>query len=119
MPVGQGSASMTTRRFGVGLAAALVLAAFWPGAGAALTIYPIDRAEILAGSRFDVKVEFDGVIPETDARVTINGGDAAALLGQRPVFSARERVDASALLLRDVSLGGARAGTSSSRPTAG
>src|SRR5262249_61230026 len=71
----------------------------------AITIYPIDRAQILAGSRFDLKVEFDGVVSASDARVTIDGKDLPAALGRSAVFVAREDgVAASALILRDVSL---------------
>jgi alkaline phosphatase len=49
---------------------------------AAQAIYPIDRAEILAGSRFDLKVEFPGAVPPADIKVTINGEDAAKVLGR-------------------------------------
>ena len=64
-----------------------ILGLLAPGLVAAATIYPIDRAEILAGSRFDLKVEFDGVIAEGDARVTVNGKDHAALFGRAAQFS--------------------------------
>ena len=78
-----------------------------PAGATALTVYPVDRAEILAGSRFDLKVEFDGVIAEGDARVTVNGKDHAALFGRAAQFSAREaQVEASALILRGVTLDG-------------
>ena len=40
--------------------AACVAGAFATPSAGAQTIYPIDRAEILAGSRFDLKVEFSG-----------------------------------------------------------
>ncbi len=74
-------------------------------AEAAPTVYPVDTARFLAGSRFDFKVEFDGQIEEKDARVLINGQDAKTLLGAKPEFIAREKgVDASALLLRGASL---------------
>ena len=42
------------------------------------TIYPIDRAEILAGAKFDLKVEFP--VAAEDITVTINGRDAAEVL---------------------------------------
>src|SRR5262245_59754831 len=42
------------------LLAIVILAA--PTLTEAITIFPIDRAAILAGARFDVKVEFDRVI---------------------------------------------------------
>ena len=35
----------------------------WAAAAQAQTIYPLNRAEILAGSRFDLKVEFPGAPP--------------------------------------------------------
>src|SRR5262249_46625303 len=77
----------------------------WPAAIAALTIYPVDRAEILAGSRFDLKVEFDGVIGRADVKVTVNGNDPAAMFGRAAEFVAKEKgVDASALILRDAVL---------------
>ena len=71
----------------------------------AITIYPIDRAQILAGSRFDLKVEFDGVVNASEARVTIDGKDLPAVLGRSAAFVEREDgVAASAMILRDVSL---------------
>ena len=74
-------------------------------AEAATTIYPIDRAAILAGSRFDFKVEFDGVIDAGTMRVTIDGTDYAAVLGRTGQFVAKEAgTNASALLLRDATL---------------
>lgn len=74
-------------------------------AQAATSIYPVDTARFLGGSRFDFKVEFDGVIDEKDAKVLINGKDAASVLGAKPAFIKQEKgVDASALLLRDATL---------------
>ncbi|MFA5901965.1 MAG: alkaline phosphatase, partial [Hyphomicrobium sp.] len=54
------------------------------------TIYPIDRAEILAGARFDLKVEFPGTAATSDLKVTINGEDAAKFLGRDPQVAADE-----------------------------
>lgn len=72
---------------------------------AAPAIYPVDKARFLGGSRFDFKVEFDKVIKPEEASVTINGKDAAAVFGKKLQFMEREEgVDASAMLLRDVSL---------------
>ncbi len=68
-------------------------------------VFPIDRATILAGSKFDFKVEFDGAVDPASVRVTLNGVDAAAALGKAPRFIANdEGSTASALLLRDVTL---------------
>jgi len=77
----------------------------WAALAEALAIYPIDRAEILLGSRFDVKVEFDGVVPEGSVRITVNGAEPAAVLGRPLQFVPKEQgVDASAAVLRDVSI---------------
>src|SRR5579872_3377546 len=52
------------------------------GTADAQTIYPLNRAEILAGSRFDLKVEFPAAPPAAALRVTINGADAASVAGR-------------------------------------
>jgi alkaline phosphatase len=84
---------------------AIVSVALGAAPAAALTIYPVDRAEILVGSSFDFKVEFDGVIPAGAAKVTVNGVDHPAAFGRPARFVEREQgVPASALLLRDVTL---------------
>jgi alkaline phosphatase len=56
----------------------------------AQTIYPLNRAEILAGSRFDLKVEFPGAPDQTATRVTINGQDPTSVLGQGATFVPHE-----------------------------
>ena len=71
----------------------------------AQTIYPIDRASILAGSRFDLKIEFPGLVRGADAVVTLNGEDHAKVLGRAAEFVEREDGrDQSALILRGASL---------------
>src|SRR5690349_22253025 len=85
----------------LGLATVAVCAA----PAGAITIYPIDRAQILAGSRFDLKVEFDGVVAVSDAKVSLDGKDLSSTVGRSATFVEREDgVAASALILRDVSL---------------
>src|SRR5262249_8826918 len=84
---------------------AVLLAVALPASAAALTIYPIDRAQILVGARFDLKVEFDGVVPAADVRVAINGRDHAQGLGGAAPFVEKEAgVEGSALILRDTAL---------------
>src|SRR2546430_7173216 len=71
----------------------------------AQTIYPIDRAEILRGSRFDVKVEFPGLADPAKVKITLNGKDHPAVFGRTADFIEREDGrELSALILRDVSL---------------
>ncbi len=81
---------------------AVVLSA---GSAAAQTIFPLDRAEILAGSRFDLKVEFPGMADPARVKVMVNGRDHADALGRAAEFVAREdNKDASSVLLRQVTL---------------
>src|SRR5215475_11186107 len=71
----------------------------------AQTIYPIDRAEILAGTQFDFKVEFPDRVDPAKMKVTVNGADYSAAFGQSGNFVDREDgKDQSALLLRNVAL---------------
>jgi alkaline phosphatase len=86
------------------LAAALfTISLFTPAA--AQTIYPIDRAEILAGSHFDFKVEYPSLQNADSVPVTVNGEPYAKVLGKTAAFVEREEgKDQSALILRDVTL---------------
>jgi alkaline phosphatase len=95
-----------TRTFIVTAATLLLTSASLP----AQTIYPLDRADILAGAKFDFKVEFPELVQVTDIKVTINGADQTAAFGKSADYIAKEDgKDQSALLLRDVTLD--RAGT--------
>ena len=74
-------------------------------AAQAQTIYPLNRAEILAGSRFDLKVEFPGAPPAAAMRVSINGADAASVIGKSAsVIEHEDGADYSAFWIRDVVL---------------
>src|SRR5882672_7574517 len=71
----------------------------------AQTVYPIDRADILVGSRFDFKVEFPGLADLAKVTVTVNGEDHQKVFGRAAVFIEREDgKDQSAMMLRDVAL---------------
>ncbi len=84
---------------------AALAAIFMGGSAHAQTVYPIDRAEILAGSRFDFKVELPALIAASDIKVTVNGVDPAAAFGRSADYIAREDdKDQSALRLPDVVL---------------
>jgi hypothetical protein len=67
---------------------AVLLAA---NAAHAQTIYPIDRAEILSGAKFDFKVEFPGKLMPDRVKVTVNGADHAAAFGKAAEFIERGR----------------------------
>src|SRR5215471_6148406 len=71
----------------------------------AQTVYPIDRADILVGSRFDFKVEFPRLADPAKITVTVNGEDHQKVFGRAAVFIEREDgKDQSAMILRDVAL---------------
>ncbi len=71
----------------------------------AQTIYPLNRAEILAGSKFDFKIEFPGSPQESAVKVLINGADVSSTLKGKPAFVEHEDgQDYSAFVLRDVSI---------------
>ena len=89
---------------GIFLGAMLFVAA--AGAASAQTIYPLNRAEILSGSKFDLKVEFPGVPPAASISVTINGADAAGVVGKSATVIEREDGgNYSAFWIRDAALG--------------
>src|SRR5882762_1129885 len=82
------------------------LAAFACASAGAQTIYPLDRAEILAGARFDLKVEFPGSPPEQAVKVTINGESAAAVAGRPARYVEREDgLEHAAYWIRGVTIG--------------
>src|SRR5215469_6915340 len=83
----------------------LVGLALIAGPLAGQTIYPIDRAAILAGARFDFKVEFPLIERESDLKITINGEDYSRRLGKTGQFVENEDgLNASSLVLRDTSI---------------
>ena len=84
---------------------AVVLTAAFAASAEAQTIYPLDRAEILAGSKFDLKVEFPGAVAADKLAVTVGGKDAAEVFGVKPVVIEKEDGnDVTAYWLRGVSL---------------
>src|SRR5215510_13817131 len=87
-----------------GLLLGLVLAAVAAPA-LAQSIYPINRAEILVGAKFDFKVELEGNVSPDDIKVTVNGRDAAAVFDAKPAIEVNEEgLGHTAYWLRDVYL---------------
>jgi alkaline phosphatase len=84
---------------------AAICLALAPFTAHAQTIYPLDRAEILAGAKFDLKVEFPGAPVQGAVRVTINGADATTTTAKPASFAEREDGgDYSAYWIRDAAL---------------
>jgi alkaline phosphatase len=109
---------MATADTWTGIVGSVLASVAFASAAGAQTIYPLDRADILAGSKFDLKVEFPNAPSLTAVKVTINGQDAAKVLGQAPVFAVKEDgLSHSAYWIRNASLPGA--GTYNIEATAG
>ncbi len=70
----------------------------------ATAIYPIDQAAILAGSKFDIKIEFNSVINSGDAVIELNGAPINKIIGAKPEFISNENGKGSSILFRDVQL---------------
>ena len=85
--------------FRVALTAALLAAPMAMGQ----TIYPLTRAEILAGAKFDLKVEFPGA--PAASKVLINGRDAAEVIGTAArIIPNEDGLGHTAYWIRDASL---------------
>ena len=96
----------------------LALAALAGAPATAQSIYPLNRAEILLGSKFDFKVELEGNVAAAAIKVTINGRDAAAVLGKPPAIEVDEEgLGHTAYWIRDAFL--AAAGSYEVTATAG
>ena len=70
----------------------------------ASALYPIDKAEILAGSKFDIKIEFNQVINPSDVSIEINGAPLVKLIAAKPEFISNENGKGSSIIYRDVQL---------------
>jgi alkaline phosphatase len=77
---------------------------FIAGFAQAAAIYPIDQAAILAGSKFDIKIEFNTVISPEAAVIELNGVPINKSIGSKPEFIANENGKGSSILFRDVQL---------------
>jgi len=74
------------------------------GAVHAQAIYPIDKAEILAGSQFDIKIEFSQVIKPDEILVEINGLPANKVIVAKSEYIANENGKGSSIIYRDIQL---------------
>ena len=89
--------------------ALLALLSMTATAATAQTIYPLNRAELLSGTKFDFKVEFPGAPARADVKILVNGKDPEAFFGKKAQFVVKEDgQDYSAYVIRDVSLKGAQ-----------
>ena len=67
-------------------------------------IYPIDQASILAGSKFDIKIEFNSVANPGDVVIDLNGSPISKVISSKPDFITNENGKGSSILFRDVQI---------------
>ncbi len=70
----------------------------------AAAIYPIDRASILAGSKFDIKIELNSVVSPNDIVFELNGQPLKKAISVEPDYISNENGKGSAFIFRDVRL---------------
>ena len=70
----------------------------------AAAVYPIDNAAILAGSKFDIKVELNHVVNLEEIAIDINDAPLNKLITVKPEFIPNENGKGSSILFRDVQL---------------
>jgi alkaline phosphatase len=68
----------------------------------AAAIYPIDRASILAGSKFDIKIELNSVVNLNDVIFELNGQPLKKAISVEPDYIPNENGKGSAFIFRDV-----------------
>jgi len=92
--------------------AALAATTILAGAAQATTVYPLDRATILAGSPFDFKVELSKQVKPEDVKITVNGQDYKTVLGGEAKFvelekGKEDKALGSAVILRGLTIAAA------------
>ena len=70
----------------------------------ASAIYPIDQAAILAGSKFDIKIEFNNAVNLQDVVIELNGAPINKVVSNKLEFIANENGKGSSIIFRDVQL---------------
>ena len=82
----------------------IILICVATGIANAAAIYPIDQASILAGSKFDIKVEFNSAFNQNDLVLELNGRPINTLITVKPEYIANENGKGSSLIFRDVQI---------------
>ena len=70
----------------------------------AQAIYPIDNAQILAGSNFDIKVELSQAVNPSEVVIEVNGLPVNKLILAKSEFIQNENGKGSSIIYRDVQL---------------
>lgn len=86
------------------LSAFTLLVALYTSTVSAAALYPINDAAILAGSKFDIKVELNQVTNPQDVSVQINGAPFSKFSNSTPEFISNENGKGTSIIYRDVQL---------------
>ena len=70
--------------------ASYILFGVFTGLSHAAAIYPIDKAAILAGSKFDIKIEFNSVVNQDEIVLELNGAPLNKIISNKSDFIANE-----------------------------
>ncbi len=81
-----------------------IFAAACISAAHAQAIYPIDKAEILTGSNFDIKIEFSQAVNPNEVVIELNGTPANKIILAKSEFIQNENGKGSSIIYRDVQL---------------
>ena len=84
--------------------AVCILATTFISAAHAQAVYPIDKAEILTGSNFDIKIEFSQVVNPNEVVIELNGTPANKAILAKSEFIQNENGKGSSVIYRDVQL---------------
>lgn len=82
----------------------LIFFSSFAGFAQSAAIYPINQASILAGSKFDIKVEFNQVVNQNDVMIEINGVPINKAIANKSEFISNENGKGSSIIYRDVQL---------------
>jgi len=82
----------------------LILLGGFAGIAQSAAVYPIDQASILAGSKFDIKVEFNTVTTPEEVLIELNGAPIHKIISAKPEFISNENGKGSSVIYRDVQL---------------
>lgn len=83
---------------------ALIAGLSFAGLLQASAIYPIDQAAILAGSKFDIKIEFDQILNPDDIVLELNSAPISTKIKNKPEFISNEAGKGSSIVTRDVQI---------------
>ncbi|WP_084564230.1 alkaline phosphatase [Pseudoxanthobacter soli] len=73
--------------------------------GSQTKIFPLDRATLLSGGKFDLKVEFPAVVKQDDIKILIEGREYTEVFKEKPVYIENENdKDGSSVVVKNVSI---------------